>query len=223
MSNIEEKQKFVGMMKTVYDMSPKPLRNKLDKIPDELFSLSPDELEQEVFGSDRTVIYKKKARVLNFLRYRLHDHVRRTMAEGSFDIDVVLNGVCTNRYFYNKVCDDPARMLWIFTPPEDYYSMCNNLLNQSINAMQEILNTNLNDQEHRAYMPLLGLKFKIFKEMNSIVNGLPIARTVNVNKEVTSIVESQVAEMSSMEDIQKEIGSLQRQKEKVIDVTPEEE
>lgn len=102
----------------------------IHRIPDDIFNLSEKELHKRM----------EPDALLCRLRLSFWDEYQRIMVQGgAIDMTQVCHGNCTREYFYKKILLDPLQLMWIITPPQDYYLSMREMLDQGLQQLRKII------------------------------------------------------------------------------------
>jgi hypothetical protein len=212
---------------SVINLAPTLLGKAIDCIPDELFSLRPDQLAEK-FRLGRK--YDKETEVeekLRFAFWREYDHaVERGLR---MNMERICAGVCTVRAFMT-ITQNSFKLAYICTPPDDYTLTMQELLKIGLDQMRDILLLpHIDERTGRPDPRMCEVKMKIIDQVTLRVKGSVASRietknlNVNIESDGPQRPMTDVSQLTDPEEIDrrlKELMGVRDGEKEVVDVTP---
>lgn len=206
MINLPVLEDTLATRKLALSFMTTPFQEAFDKMPPEIHRMTEIDLEGHF---DRTPLDWA-------LRRRLWDMVAISEATGKkISITDWTEGVSSRQYIYDRLCDDPYRLSWIFTPLSTFKTQYEELFSVQFNQMRKfLLKTAVDENNFFARMKLL-------ENLANRVLG-PVPKNINLrSQQVPSGTGGGDSGTRAVDQLEQELKTIQAtQSTKVIDVKP---
>lgn len=208
---------------SVINVAPAIIGEALEAIPDTVFAMSTTEL-RDAFRKTR---YDDFTEIEEKLRISFWKEYESAVTDGrKMSIQRITTGVCQLPFFRKHICGSSFRLAYILTPPEDYVLTLEELLKLATEQIRDILLLPHIKKNGEPDARMADVKLKILESMLNRVKGSVATRVesknLNVNIENDTKSSSVVAQITSMEDLDKKLKELAKEvsASELIDVTP---
>jgi hypothetical protein len=152
------------------------IREKIARVPADLFSLTEDELEKRSPKGQFTWV-DRRLRVSWWQEYtRATENHPRMMK-----MTEVVKGICSRNYFYEHVLADKVRLAFLLTPPSNYEVATEEALLRGVDRIREILDFPLYDEQGRPQPKNAEVMIKAYMLLDQRVKGAVIQRIEQKN------------------------------------------
>lgn len=233
---------------SIWSKSPGYVREAIDKIPERYLKLTVQELRQEfsqrelakLDDQQKEILFGKGKRNIEFdeLDERLRISFWREYEDSMINENSVMlmarvmRGIC-NLSIFKKRIDDPLRLAYILTAPNDYVTEIEELLYRGLRQMREIMELPLYMKNGDINSKLAGVKVRAIEMLLDRARGAVAQRIEsknlnwNVETETKDQEVSEIAQLTSMTDVDRKIRELTKEIAEgssggIIDVTPKE-
>lgn len=192
---------------SVVNMVPELLRRRIDSVPADFWELTEDELVRFT-KSGRFTEIDSKLRITFWAEYN-----RAFDAGTMMRVSGIVTGVCTTHTFYNRVTTDPARLVFIMTPPLNYKVELEDTLNVLIKKLRQIADLPVSDDDGNPNYKNIDLILKTFPHIDNRVKGGVVQRVEQ--KTVTMQLPAGREPTGSVSDIDKRLAELEQKSKDV--------
>lgn len=199
--------------RSIYNLVSEDFQSAIENVHPDLFTWSEKALERHA----KLDVRDYQLRIAFWREYG----ITQDKMKPSISIHAVCHGVCSKRYFYDKVLSDFKKLAWILYPPADYTIAMQELLDLSTREMRKIMTLPIKTQKGGVDHALIREKVKLHLALENRVKGA-VVKSVAVaarHQHDHTLIESPQAP-KSLEQIEKEIKLLENTKPTMIDVKP---
>lgn len=188
---------------SVINMVPELLRKKIEEVPPDFWEMTEDELIQFTKHGKFNDVDSK-------LRITFWAEYNRAFDSGQMmRISGVVMGVCTSHTFYNRVASDPARLVYVMTPPLNYRVELEDTLNTLIKKLKQVAELPVLNDEGEPNYKNIELILKTFPHVDNRVKGGVVQRVEQ--KTVTmSVPPPAIEDATSVNDIDRRLAELEQ-------------
>lgn len=197
--------------RSVYNLVSEDMQRAIENVHPDLFTWSEKALERHA----KLEVRDYQLRIAFWREYNIAQDKMRPI----ISIHAVCHGVCSKRYFYDKVLTDFKKLAWVLYPPADYTVAMQELLDLSTREMRKVLAMPIKTKKGGVDHALIREKIKLHLALENRVKGAvvkSVAVAGRVQHEQISSGERTVAP-KSLEQIEKEIRALESAKPLMID------
>lgn len=144
--------------KSLIDMAPKGMAEKIARLPESLTSLTEHEIKKLTYGyhkGDMHLQTKAKEQMLKTdtaLRWAFWREYEAAQNAGRRMLSNFIYGmICEKNHFHNFVTGNPHRLAFIICPPGDYMANLTDVLQDGVNRIREIFNLPIASQVCRCH------------------------------------------------------------------------
>lgn len=188
---------------------PNFLREKISFLHGEYLDMSQEDLEHEIFGSQKPDLMMSRLK-LNF--WNEYDEVCKKPYQ-QMRLSHITGGVCTLSQF-RKLTNDKHRLAWLIQVPADYRLSLADIHELSLAQMREIMVMDNYDDKGNVNVKLLDVKFKVAQHVDMRLKGAIVQRidqrnlNLNMNSDVKPETAKDVA--LSMDEIENRLAELKQ-------------
>ena len=187
---------------SLYNMLSSGTRLAIDAIPEEILTMTINELEKHMPRGHFTE-KEIKLRANLWREYEVSQSTGRNL-----QIDKIVQGVMTRKTWYEKIWDK-YWLTFMLTPPETYTSALKDLLDKFTKEMFEIVKMPLYDPDTGKPLPAVAtMKLKALEMIDNRLHGAYVQKIEQ--KSVTmNLNQSNQKQIRSMEDVDAELKRLE--------------
>jgi hypothetical protein len=179
------------------------IREKISRVPADLFSLTEEELERRSPKGQFTWV-DRRLRVSWWQEYtRATENHPRMMK-----MTEVVDGICSRNYFYDHVLADKVRLAFILTPPSNYTVATEEALLRAVDRVREILDFPLYDEQGRPQPKNAEVVIKAFMLLDQRVKGAVIQRIEQKNLNLNVGKQASTTDTLTDEEAEKKLSEL---------------
>lgn len=209
------------------NLCPNAISKGIEAIPDELFSLRPDQLIEK-FRLNRHG-YTKETEIEEKLRISFWREYDRAIDSGQrMSLEKMCAGICHVNTF-RQIASNSFKLAYICTPPDDYITTMQMLMNIGLEQLKDILlQPHVDPKTGKPDARMCDVKMRIIENVTLRVRGAVASRieTKNLNLNVEADApRRQITEASQLTDpneIDRRLNELMgvEERKEPIDVTP---
>lgn len=208
--------------RSVFNLVPAAVRNAFLAAKESdptLFTMEERQLRLNLQGKKRNPTpLDNRLRVKFWAEYEnTQDHLT-----ASLSMAAVTSGLCTREYFYSYFLASPEKVAWLLCPPANYGTMMEEALLMGIEQMRDILEMPNILPNGAANVKLMELKAKIVGMLDIRVKGAIVQKVEQKNLSVslhgTAKGVEAIAQLSSMEEIQKRMADLEKRERRALNL-----
>lgn len=128
-------------------------------------------------------------------------------------------GICTNEFFYKKYLTSPTRVAWLLCVPTTYSAISEEALHFGLEQLRDILETPHLFPDGKPNTKLMEIKAKIVHMLDLRVRGALVQKTLNLNLNAGERKAGEIAEIDSMEELERRMIELKRRERKAQNFT----
>lgn len=185
---------------SVVSLLPEILRKRVSEVPGTFWEMPEDELVRFT-KSGRFTEIDQKLRITFWAEYH-----RASDAGSMMRVSAITSGVCTPHTFYNRVCTDPARLVFLMTQPTDYKIDLEETLVVLVRKLRQVADLPVLDDEGAPIYKNIEILLKTFPHIDNRVKGGVVQRSEI--KSVTANVN--VSPTHSISDIDRKLAELEQ-------------
>lgn len=173
--NVSPVQDFRGIVlnkedpTSLYWMVTHQFWERIEAIPKDYLVMNPKELERRV-NAGLVLEALRCSFWVEFNRCALDGYTRMIMSR-------VYGGICTEQYFFGKVIYNGLFLAFLLTPPSDYVTSLNAMLNRTLKRMHEIISLPIVSKTGEVDHRTAALILKAHEMIETRVKGAVIQRT----------------------------------------------
>lgn len=207
---------------SLYNMAPPHLKKAMEGVPDHLYLLSEEQLEEKLAENKR---FKAVPQLLYYLRNRLWDRYSQAIANRQKTLPVadICSGICTEAYFTRVICRNPVMAAWLMIRPTEFEESSREALDLGMKQIRKILTLPLWDEAGKPDMKVARLQLAVFKQLALLRFGAPVQRheirsqSSNINLTAAEARDiKQIKDISSMEEIDKQMRAIMSDEQKYV-------
>jgi hypothetical protein len=209
------------------NLCPSAISKGIEAIPDELFSLRPDQLAEKFrLGRDK---YTKESEIEEKLRIAFWREYDSAVENGrAMNMERICSGVCHVNTF-KQMASNSFRLAYICTPPEDYVTTMQELLTIGLDQLRDILlQPHVNPKTGLPDARMCDVKMRIIDSITLRVRGSVATRVetknlnLNVEADTTKRALTEASQLTDPQEIDRRLQELMgiENRQEAIDVTP---
>jgi hypothetical protein len=205
--------------RSLINIVPERVSERIKEIPPELFQLEPKELEKLTPKKEFTLT-DSRLRTAFWIEYGRSQEVMKNMR-----MDNVYGGICTAPYFYQTVLLDKVRLAYILQPPTNYNIAMEEALHLGVDRLREILDLPIIDENGKPNPKVADVILKTVQMLDMRVKGAIIQRIEQKNLNVSvdaKKMNNQIDEAQSVDEIDRKLRELEEKANKVKGYIPQE-
>lgn len=177
------------------------VQKAIEAIPEHVFHLSIKDLEETPIVRK----YKKEIDMMRTAFWLEFNRAQKTLSP--ILVAQIYQGVCGSHFFNKTIVTNSFALAYIMTPPMDYTVQQHRMLQIAQEKEMEILemdhtmpkyNKDGEQVGEKIDVPLLNLKSKIAEALRNRIMGMPVARTMQINKNINTTVTEGEPDLESM-------------------------
>lgn len=155
----------------------------------------------------------------NRIRLRFWMEYDSAMAAGrSLQPSYAFSGICSKDFFYRLYISNAPKVAWLLCRPASYEAINTEALHFGLEQLRDILETPHILPNGKADTKLMEIKAKIVNMLDQRVKGSVIQKTMNLNVTASDKKVSEIAEISSMEELERRLVELKRRERKAQNI-----
>jgi hypothetical protein len=184
--------------RSIINLVPIYISKRIEVIPQDIFEMNEGDLAKQ----GRVDVIDKRLRHSFWLEYGVAQSKRKTMS-----MTDVFRGVCSEDYFKKSVTLNSFKLAYILTPPVDYKIALNEMLTLSLDALREILEMPIYDENGKVNPKVAAVKLSAITDVINRERGSTVQRIEMKSQSLNVNVEQQAER--TVDDIDLEIKRLE--------------
>jgi hypothetical protein len=127
-------------------------------------------------------------------------------------------GICSKEFFYQKYISHTPKIAWLLCRPASYEAISTEALHFGLEQLRDILDVPHVLPNGKPDTKLMEIKAKIVNMLDQRVRGSVIQKTMNLNLTTSEKKVSEVAEISSMQELERRLVELKRRERKAQNI-----
>lgn len=178
---------------SIYSLLSDTMQSYVDKIPPEYFALPEKQLIKDVYGFSEPNPLDEKLRINMWREYEAAQNRRFK----SINLERIYVGVCHKTHFMQAIANNPGRLAYILTPPAEYWTSLEEILNAGVTELLRIMR--MPDSGDRDLdLKLWDKKIKIFQIVDTRQKGAVVQRMQVEQKNLNVNVDASQKETSGV-------------------------
>lgn len=200
LSNLEsDLVKDADNPKSLVNVCPSSVANRIAAIPDELFLMKEEELMKQALVHET----EQRLRAAFQIEYE-----RAIRTSEMMDMANIYKGIVTQGYFYKYVVGNSFKLCFMIKPYSDYKADLEDLLQLGIAELRKIMKQPLVTKSGNFDSRLAGIKHKIFQDLADRTRG-SAARKLEIDSKSMNLNLSGEVQPQSIADIDQRLEELQ--------------
>lgn len=205
--------------RSLYNLLPSALKQKVDSVEESLFFLEEDELTQRAFFRDQPDVKSNRIRISFWREYDSCIGLKRP----TIDVNQAVKGLGGPLAFYKQWCASEARVAWLLKTPLDYELQISDLHQAGLRQLEALMQLKPVNPDGSLNKAVAELQFKIYQSLDARIKGAVVQRidqrTLNVNTNVNPTdkqsAEVQKAASLTMDEINERLASLEEKSQRL--------